>query len=217
MKNFIAYVMFLTLAVSCDSPQSTRLIAGSSALSNPTNTISTGTLTSGTTTGTTTSGGLTTAGFTNCNFTNVQSSNALGTIGVCQSTLDETQIAIRPSVTDTSSRTCLIPTYKDQSGSSTYIGQPQCTYTTQNAVVIGQLSKSRSGYSGYNLNGMMVMKETALTSYFQCMDAYTSYVSQACPSGAATNSSCDSYARSYMSSLCTNFKSTSSYIDFNLK
>jgi hypothetical protein len=225
MKNVFAYLFILTLVASCDAPQSTRLVPGASnALTNPVPTTTggfSGVTTAGTglgvVTGGSTSGSSTTPGFQNCDITPKYYAPGLGYLGLCQSSIDETQIALKPTVTDTSSRTCLIPTFKDVDGSSAYIGQPQCTYTTQNTVVIGQLAKSRSGFSTYSLNGVMVMKETALTAYFQCMDAYTSYVSQACPMGAKTNANCDAYARNWMADLCNTFKTSNSYLDVRLK
>lgn len=225
MKHYFILALSVFALVGCDAPTRTRL---QPAYSNSGNNLSTGGSSSGTGTTTGWSSGGTTgsttgsnnnlpSGFENCTFATQGYSAGLGYVGACQSTLDETLIAVKPALTDTVTRTCLIPTYKDAGGSSSYIGQPQCTYTTQNTVVQGQLLKNRTGFSNYTLNGMMIMKESSLTAYFNCMDAYIKYVSQACPMGAQTNATCDQYARNYMSQLCTTFKSQHSYIDMRLK
>lgn len=202
----------------CDAPQRTRLVQNPLASNgSSSNFTEPGGFTN--TTGTTTTPTSTTmpAGFTNCDITPKHYASGIGLTGVCQSTNDEASIMIKPTITDTTSRTCLIPTYKDASGSSAYIGQPQCLYTTENKIVNGSLFKNRSGFTQYPLNGLMIMKETSMTAYFQCMDAFMKYVSQACPYGAKTNSLCDQYARNSMSALCNTFKSSHSFIDIRLK
>lgn len=226
MKKLILFSFILTMVTACDAPQRTRLTqvpgySNGNGLTNPnTNSGSNGggsPWTPGTTTGSSNGGSNLPSGFANCTFSNTGYAPGMGYLGFCQSTLDETVIAMKASLTDTAVRTCLIPTFKDGNGSSAYIGQPQCTYTNQNAVTQGQLPKNRSGFSGYTLNGLMVMKETSLTKYFKCMDAYISYVSPACPQGARTNATCDQYARNYMTQLCNDFKATSAYMDIRLK
>lgn len=222
MKTIMTLSLLAILLTGCDAPQRTRLVdnaLSSNNLSNsngnfnqnPSNPVST--------TGGSNGGAVNTlpAGFSGCDITPKHYSSGLGTIGICQSSSSETSIVFKSNLTDTSARTCLIPTYKDASGSSAYIGQPQCLYTTENALVQGVLYKNRSGYSSYPLNGVMIMKESSLTPYYACMDAYVKYVSQACPYGAQTNASCDQYARNYMTQLCNTFKTTYSYLDIRLK
>jgi hypothetical protein len=223
MKQIIALTLLSTLITGCDAPQRTRLVedalsskSSTDAFGSPVNTT-TGGATSGTTTGSGTSTTTLPTGFASCNLATTYYAPGIGNTSVCQSSADETSILIRPSLTDTSARTCLIPTYKDASGSSAYIGQPQCLYTQEGAMVVGKLYKNRNGFTGYPLNGVMIMKEGSLASYFQCMDAYVSYVSQACPYGAKTNATCDQYARNYMTQLCNTFKTNTSYIDVKLK
>jgi hypothetical protein len=220
MKTLLTLSLLATLITGCDAPQRTRLVDNALSSNNLTQPNGTFTPTPTTTTTGSSSGGTSNtlpSGFSSCDITPKYYSSGLGTIGICQSTLSETSIVFKSNLTDTSARTCLIPTYKDQSGSSAYIGQPQCLYTTENALVQGVLYKNRSGYSSYPLNGVMIMKESSLTPYYKCMDAYVSYVSQACPYGAQTNASCDQYARNNMTQLCNAFKSTYSYLDIRLK
>ena len=242
MKTLLA-LSLLTLLAGCDAPQRTRApvtyvngnnysgtaTTGTSGFSNGTTTTTTGT-TTGTPNPVTSE-----AGFSNCDLSDKYQTIDIGFFGLCQSTQDETVFKFRTSLAQASVRVCLIPTYKDQSGSSTYIGQPQCTYTQSNAVISGKLYKDRPGFSNYPLNGVIVMKEPLLTEYFGCMQAYTSwpanvcsnsanaqycaYWQPRCPYGGQTNVSCDTEGRNYMAVTCNNFKSkyTNSYIDIRLK
>jgi hypothetical protein len=221
MKTILTLSLLATLFTGCDAPQRTRLMdnaLSSNNLTQPGNLNPGNTTNPPTTTGSSTGGGTSLpSGFSNCDITPKHYYAGLGTIGICQSSLSETSVLFKSNQDDKSSRTCLIPTYKDQSGSSAYIGQPQCLYTTENALVQGVLYKNRSGYTSYPLNGVMIMKESSLAPYYACMDAYVKYVSQACPYGAQTNATCDQYARNYMTQLCNTFKTTYSYLDIRLK
>ena len=229
MKKLLLLIGLLGLMASCDSPQRTRApgvwINGNS-LENPydksgpiypvTTTGSTSGVTSGTNSGTNTGA----PGFETCG-QKAQSHNIdVGHFTICQSTLDETQFKFVPTLTSSSSRVCLIPTYKDSTGSSTYIGQPQCTYTTSNQVVEGKLYKNRTGFSTYPINGVIIMKEPLLPEYIACMQAYSNWpASQQCPYGARTSSSCDLMAKNYMAQVCNTFKSkySNSYSDIRTR
>lgn len=189
----------------------------------------------GTTTGVTTGGGSIDTNFPSCDLSTKYYTTSMGYFGLCQGS-NETQIKVKFSMT-TSSRNCLIPTYKDANGSSTYIGQPQCTYVNQaNTEIQGSLPKNRSGFESYSLNGVMVMKEELLPNYFKCMHAYVDWLNQicpygpqssqqcyitysSCPYGARTNASCGQAASQHMSNVCNSFKSTYSnqYVDVRTK
>jgi hypothetical protein len=222
MKTLMLSLVSLLLASSCDNPQRNRLATNL----NTGNNLGTGTTAgsnpwgnTGTTTGSTTGGTSTTTkppGFENCDISAKYFAAGINYMGICQSTMDETSVAINSTVSDTL-RTCLIPTYKDTSGSSTYLGQPQCYLPQAGAVTTGSIYKTRTGYTTNPINGVMVMKERSLTAYFTCMDAYTSYKSTACPYGPTTNASCDAYARQLMTQKCNDFKAAHAYIDIRLK
>jgi hypothetical protein len=247
MKHILVFIPLLTMLTACDAPQRTR--APSTYITNNPYTGSTtsGSLTpttptTGTTTGGTTGGttGTTTGsspGFENCDLTaNKGYAVDVGNIGVCQSTQDETVFKFRPTLTSLSVRTCLIPTYRDSSGASTYIGNPQCAYTTANQIIQGKLYKDRTGFSQYPINGVIVMKEPLLPEYIGCMQGYINWPSNACPNGvnssqycaywgprcpygSKTNASCDTEGRNYMANVCNSFKSkySNSYIDIGTR
>lgn len=203
-------VLFLVILVGCDTPTRSRFPSTGTgdALQTPTGvnlvpTTSGGTSTGGTTGGTTTA----TPGFENCNLTTRSSTADLGSIAVCKSALDETSIKFVTSATDTSARTCFIPTYKDAAGNSTYLGDPQCTLTEAEKVYAGHLYKNRTGMAGYPLSGVTIMKEALLVEYFGCMDAYVVYIQ--------SNNYCRVYpqdpycvngANQYRNSKCNAFK-----------
>src|SRR4051812_27603299 len=117
MKYLILTLLFSQL-MGCDAPQRVRtpgslensVLPG--GLSNPVTEPAFPNTTSGSTSGTTP---LQQPGFTGCDLTPRYYAAAIGYIGICQSTLDETSLAVRPTISD-SSQTCLIPTYKDASG-----------------------------------------------------------------------------------------------------
>jgi hypothetical protein len=231
MKSLLLSLSLLILAASCDNPQRNRLNGGyitGNELGQPdgstsgTNTGSTNTNPWQTsTTGTTTSGasGSSTQkppGFENCDISAKYFAAVIGYMGICQSTLDETSVAIISTVTD-GNRTCLIPTFKDNTGSSTYLGQPQCFAPQEGVITNGKLYKTRATYSHLPINGVMVMKQNSLAAYFTCMDAYVSFTHPSCPNGAKTNYQCDQMARSLMAAKCNDFKVSNPYIDIRLK
>lgn len=243
MKNYILFLPLLMLFVGCDAPQRTRAPStyitgytnsgtqpgypGTNPVTNPS------TPTTPTTPGTTPPVA-TTPGFESCDLTHKYQTADVGWFGICQSKQDETLFKFRPSLTSTSIRTCLIPTYRDASGASTYIGNPQCTFTTSNVVVDGKLYKDRSGFSGYPINGVIVMREPLLPEYISCMhgyvnwpsnacstgnNSYCSYWKSVCPYGGRTGGACDSEARNYMANICNTFKTKypNAYVDISVK
>lgn len=225
MKKHVSLLAILLIYSGCDSPQRTRAVATQSSSN-----LGTVTTIPGTTTGTTTpwtipgstagsSGSSTTSGFEVCDLSARFQTSDIGAFGLCQNTLDETLLRFKPSMTNTSFRTCLIPTYKEANGSSTYIGQPQCTYTQSGNVVQGKLYKNRNGFESYQINGVIVMNENLLTGYFGCMNAYASYVSPACPGGARTSGNCDMAAQAYRDQVCGSFINQygRNYADIRLK
>lgn len=105
-----------------------------------------------------------------------------------------------------------------------YLGQPQCTFHTANQVVYGNIPKTRSGFTGYPINGVIILKRSAYPAYFSCMNAYANfgtanYPVSGCPYGAQTSAQCAAAAQNYMSTLCNQFKSVynSQYMDVRLK
>lgn len=248
MKKYFILLSLLALVAGCDAPQRTRApstyVNGNSLGDNPSNASgsfnSSGSgSSSGSQSGSSSGSGSgtpnSTPGFENCDLSDKYHSIDVGYFGICQSTQDETQLRFKTSLSSSSVRICLIPTYKDASGSSTWIGQPQCTYTTAGQVVSGKLYKDRNGFSTYPMNGVIVMKEPLLPQYFNCMQAYVNWPVNVCPNGpsnsycaywiprcpykAQTNAQCDMEGRNYMAQVCNQFKSqySNSYSDIRLK
>jgi hypothetical protein len=247
MKKLWIYLIIFHTIVACDAPQRTRAPVtylngnsmssqdnpgnqsgqnGSSLSSSPFSTNSSTTSPSPETSQ---------PGFAQCDLSEKYHTIDIGFFGVCQSTEDETQVKIKTSLAHSSIRICLIPTYKDQSGSSTYIGQPQCTFTSAQQVITGKLFKDRQGFSQHSLNGIIVMKEPLLNEYFSCMQAFVNWPNNTCanpsnpqycnfwkprcPYGGPTNIACDTEAKNYMSIICNGFKTKykNAYADIRLK
>lgn len=236
------YLILLSLFafVACDTPSQRRQIfqtPGSNSLGVPkTGDGLVGTTTtgsgggSGTPTQTPTSG----AGFESCNLTARGSSNALGSVGICRNSLDQTQIKFVTSSSDSTSRTCIIPAYKAADGSSTYLGDPQCTHTVAGRIYLGQLYLTRAGFQGYPMNAVVIMKEPILPSYFDCMHSYVFYTQnknctyeqdyQVCMQQYAYTypnahqMCCTRQATNYQAAVCNTFKSnfTGQYLDISL-
>lgn len=235
MKILYLSLSILVLATGCDSPQRNRMpgqVIGnglgqpvSTDGSNPWGTVTPTTTgsTSGSTSGSTTLPSTRPEGFENCQISATHYAPVIGYMGICQSTLDETSVAINTTLAD-SKPTCLIPTFKDTSGSSTYLGDPQCFIPVANDVKLGKVYKTRTGFKEPNvtfmslpINGVMIMKQQSLTAYYTCMDAFVKFRHPSCPTGATYNDYCRQMAMSYMSTICNDFKSNNPYLDIRLK
>jgi hypothetical protein len=227
MKTIVLPFLLLTFFTACDAPQRTRALTnsyGSGIQYNGTEGSSTtGSL--GGTTSSATNGSNTTSGtnngttlpsdFSGCNTTPSFYAAGIGQTSVCQSSVNETSVRVMFTQADQDSGTCLIPTYKDAAGSSMYLGQPQCTLHAANQVIYGSLPKTRVGFSSYPVKGVMVMKRSALTAYFTCMDAYVNFVATYCPTGVTA--ACQRDGQAYMTNMCNEFKTMHSYMDIRLK
>lgn len=223
MKITLLALLSTFLITACDNPQRTRATTALSGTSSdgvtaPTgeqnfNSGNTGGTTTGSTTGTTTGGTTTDVNFPACDLSYKYTASEIGQVAICQSTVDVSMFKFKTSQ-GSDSRVCLIPTYKDSTGASTWLGQPQCTTTTAGTVYSGKLYKTRTNYTNYPINGVLVMKEALLTEYFQCIDAYINFITQYCPLNP-TNAQCVYEANRARNTLCTSFKSkySNSYLD----
>lgn len=91
----------------------------------------------------------------------------IGEVSVCPSLSNELQLTYRPSIGDTTTATCLIPTYIQADGRSTYLGEPVCVY--HNAGALRQYTFVKTRYLSSPVNGVMIMKQDIVASYFQCL------------------------------------------------
>ncbi len=212
-------IVLLVVIVGCDTPTRSRFPStGSSSDAIGTTPTTPGVFTPaptipGTPT-TPTTPVVSSPGFENCNLSKNNTSADLGSVGVCRSTIDETHIRYVSSLSNSSSRTCIIPTYKNQAGSTTYLGEAQCFYTTAETVVEGRLVKNRPGFSQLALNGVTIMREGLLVEYFACMNAAVQYTNYYCPANPSYLP-CAQAAANYQAQLCNQFKSKypNNYVD----
>lgn len=235
MKYFLP--LFLFILVACDVPSQRRQLirsGSSNSLTPPPNgAVGGNDFNDGNTTpaSSATSG----TGFENCSLTPKGSTLSLGSVGVCQNSVDQTQIKFQSSLSDSSMRTCLIPTHKQADGSSLYLSsQPQCTLTVANKIYVGKLLINRAGFESYPMNGVIIMKENIMPSYYECMNAYSFYTQnrnctyeqdyQLCRQQLAYypnshQTCCQRQAQNYQSLVCNTFKGNfgTQYLDIRLR
>ncbi len=91
-------------------------------------------------------------------------SNHLGKFNICKSSLPSstsgaTDIYIQTLNKITSERLCILPTYHTGSA-SIFIGEPRCLFLPDPKKIYKvDLLKNRVGYSGYNITGVIMMKD----------------------------------------------------------
>lgn len=232
MKYFILLSLFILIA--CDVPSQRRQIFQSSGnqYAPPVGDGLVNTPGAQTPNGGTTSTPTSGAGFEACSLSPKGNSVSLGAVGICKSSIDPTQIKFRTSLSDTQTRTCIIPTYKDQSGNSTYLGDPQCTLTVAGNIYSGKLFITRQGFQNYPMTGVIIMKEPLLDGYYQCMHSFvtgsmncanspayqTCFQQQRFTNPAAHQYCCQLQAKAYQAQVCNTFKSNfaGQYLDLSL-
>lgn len=223
MIKMALYLSIIIASVACNPPQRLRQDqfnqSQESSTSNSTNdTSNTDTTNSFTDSGSSSSNSSSLpSGFESCDTTNLSYKASLGYIGVCQNSGNELNMRLSFSISDTSVGTCVIPTYKNCSGSSAYLGSAQCTKHNSGEVKYGTLMKNRNGYTHLPVNGVMIMKYTALDAYFNCMNAYDNRYSACISTGQYSASYCQQEANNYMTNQCNSFISNYEYIDKRLK
>ncbi len=186
MQNKIIILTLLILTASCDAPRDRRAAykedanssspywfspssSGAQSGSDSTSNTSTDTTTdnSGTTTGTDSSSSIPDE-IKHCSWSTdgvngfeTTDRPHLGHHTICQSKNDSKDVYIQVKVAIPDSQVCFIPTYRS-SDSSVYIGGPRCIMINETKKIFKiTLNKNRSGYSGYAINSVMVMKDKA--------------------------------------------------------
>lgn len=225
MKNTILILSLIALS-ACDAPVRVRN-APTDSFSGSVNTganegapgfsltptnpsTTTGTSNGGSTTGSTTGGS---TGI-NCIQTVTAFHSGLGSVDVCQDSANEILFKMSFNTTDQNDGTCLVPMFRDSSGSSLYLGNAQCTKHNQGQTVTGQLSKNRQGYAGYQINSVMVLKYSGTNAFFQCMNAYGIQYNGCMQSFGGNpfyQSYCQTQSQTYMTTICNNFKNNYPY------
>jgi len=112
-------------------------------------------------------------GFESCDFTNsmiYNASNEIGSIRICKNTIDEKKFRVKFDLRHNDYRVCFVPTYKDNNNNSAFLGSHKCTFNDDYQIREGLFEKNRIQTSQYPINGVMVMMEYRINSFFQCMD-----------------------------------------------
>jgi len=242
VKRFTMKILLLIglmALIACEAPQRTRLQSAYDSMTNPYTDGQNKSPESGGEKGDfgndNTSSPPTSSEYSHCDFSYRYHTVDIGHFAVCQSRNDETKFKFKTQMANRNVQVCLIPTYRDASGSSTYLGNPQCLYTEAGKEYEGRLYKDRNGFSGYTINGVIVLKYGLHTGYYSCMNAALNWPANICPhpnynptcyqyysncpGGASTNGNCSALANNYMRQVCENFKSTysNSYADISTR
>ncbi|MEE2670348.1 MAG: hypothetical protein VYA54_01460 [Bdellovibrionota bacterium] len=212
MKGLITLSLFL-LIQACDAPQRTRNPYGSVSTSGTTTTDGgTSSVTDDSTTDTSDDGiedsTSTTVipGFEDCNLEYRYYANNIGYIGLCQNDNSENRFKLKIDRSDVQYGTCFVPVHAqlDSQGKRTSfkLGIAECVRNQKDKEYTMTLTKQRSE----EINGVMVVKATAVNAYLQCMSAKVDFLS-AYP-GCQYDASCLQAANNYASSVCSQFVST---------
>lgn len=94
----------------------------------------------------------------------------LGNIDLCQNTQNPLSVVIRTEQDFVERTICVVPTTRDQNGSSFYIGNAYCDVVNANTFYTMTLTVFQ-GYSSLPLNGAMVMYNDKLGDYEACIRA----------------------------------------------
>lgn len=150
------------------------------------------------------------SGFDHCDVNNqayIETSLEIGRLRLCRHKTIDTRFRVKFDQPHLQRPVCFIPTRKDSDGNSIYIGSALCTYNEAGQVLEGNLLKNRPGYAGVPLNGIMIMMQDRVPSFYNCMDA------EAAPEFQDVNS--PFYGQS-MTYLCGLFTDSGGYIDVSI-
>ncbi|MBT7609424.1 MAG: hypothetical protein HN576_06695 [Bacteriovoracaceae bacterium] len=85
----------------------------------------------------------------------------IGAYTLCQSSSDQTKVHLQVKSPITDSQVCVIPTYHSNNR-AIYIGEPRCLLINSNMSIYPiSLLRNRTGYSNFQITGVMVMKDKA--------------------------------------------------------
>ena len=216
----ISLTILLVLLGACDAPQRTRFptnpdystIQGSTEGSgytdcdssyeencgSSTTTGQNGGSTTSTTSGNTTSGSNTQMGFESCSNTTEFYGGSIGYFGLCRHADDERQYKALFNQTDLTVGTCFVPIHI-QNGKSFKLGIAECVHNQANRDYYMTLNKQRPE----PINGVMVLKASAVNAYMQCMNAKANYI--AGHPGCQFNQQCLAAADQYAYQVCNAF------------
>ncbi|MAF77320.1 MAG: hypothetical protein CME60_04105 [Halobacteriovoraceae bacterium] len=96
-----------------------------------------------------------------------------GAYNICQHGSSDTTIYFQIKNPISDEQICFIPMFRSTTGQSTYLGEPRCLMaTSNNRIYTIELYKNRSGFTSYDINGVMIMRDK---SYFYTSPYPTTY------------------------------------------
>jgi hypothetical protein len=151
-------------------------------------------------------------GFENCTNTTPYYGGSVGYFGLCKHSDDERKFKARFAQTDVVVGTCFVPMHIVD-GNSYKLGIAECVHNQANTNYFMTLYKQRPE----PINGVMVLKASAVNSFMQCMNAKANYI--AAHPGCEFNATCLQQADQYAYTVCNTFVQQHSndykQVDFN--
>lgn len=175
------------------------------------------------------------AGFSHCSNANVASATYLGSLQLCQNQYSADMFRLRINKADDGDRGCVIPTFVNSTGSSIPLRtQASCFSHQPNEVKTAQLATNNPDCPGCTANSAMVLKESIVPAYYNCMNAVKTYMlapqnccshvlgqplASGCGGVGVSANICQNNASAYMNGLCGQFKTNYKnkfYLIYNL-
>lgn len=217
----LSVIILLSALSACDAPQKTRFPTNSTDYTTVQgfdngsgnsgcetsyeencgqNTNSTNGSNTNSTNGTTTTAtnGSTEPGFESCTNTTPFYGGSIGYFGLCRHSQDERQYKALFNQSDLTVGTCFVPIHIE-GGKSFKLGRAECVHNQANQNYYMTLYKERPE----EINGVMVLKASAVNSYMQCMNAKANYI--ASYPGCQYNAQCLAAADQYAYTVCNSF------------
>lgn len=137
-------------------------------------------------------------GFESCSNTTPHYGGSIGYFGLCRHTDDERKYKALFNQSDLTVGTCFVPIHIE-AGKSFKLGIAECVHNQANQNYYMTLNKQRPE----PINGVMVLKASAVNSYMQCMNAKANYI--AGHPGCQFNAACLAAAEQYAYQTCNAF------------
>lgn len=138
-------------------------------------------------------------GFENCILDYQYFVSNIGSFALCQNQNQENRFKLKMQNSDLQHGTCFVPVHVQSNNQSFKLGIAECVKNQAGREYNMILTKER----GEAINGVMVVKATAINAYMQCMSAKVDFIS-AYP-GCQYDAACMQAADNYANSVCTQF------------
>lgn len=159
-------------------------------------------------------------GFDDCNLNYQTHTNNIGYFGICQNSINESQMKVKFQTADSNVGNCFVPMHQNNDGKSFHLySRAECVYPEAGKKYIIPFQSS-ARIRNDSINAVMVLKFDAVNHFFLCMNAYSqqfqvalqqyysSHINcQFSPScQASANQWANQQANGYAQNVCTDFQ-----------